>query len=130
MLRTILAAALAVAGFGGTPMHTTSAPLEHFAVVVEHAPTQGWAATCETGCRWKTATLDCRGCEVRIDAGGISLATAPAERTERFAFVLHDDASGWGARALHGTSWNALSWECRTVVCRARIDETGVGKLM
>lgn len=125
MIRVLMLAGLVLGGVHArAPSAITSTG--HFAIVVEHAPTGGWSATCDSGCRWKTVTLDCRGCEVRIDAAGIALATTPANRTEPFAFVLHDDASGWSARALHGTAWRELSWQCRSGNCRARVDETGV----
>jgi hypothetical protein len=128
-IRAFAAAALAV--FLTTACHkpsstvaAASAKEAHFAVVLERSAT-GWAAHCEAGCQWIDVTLACQGCDVQLDASGISRAfLAPAPKG--FAFVLSDAKGGWTARGIQGVRWQKLSWNCGANLCRGRLDETGV----
>ena len=101
------------------------APVTHFAIVLEHSPT-GWTAQCETGCAWTEVTETCTGCDIRLDATGISRGYPARAGTEGFEFVVSPERTGWTARAVRGTSWVSLSWTCTVSSCRARVDETGV----
>jgi hypothetical protein len=106
-----------------------AAPAEpaHFAVILERSPT-GWAAHCEVGCQWTDVTMSCNGCDVQLDASGIALAY-PSPAPKGFAFVVSDARDGWTARGIQGVRWQNLSWSCSAVVCRGRLDETGVGSV-
>lgn len=107
------------------PSAATTAPLAHFAVVLEHS-VQGWTAHCQVGCRWTDSTMACGGCQIRLSAAGVGPARLPEDPTEGFAFTLQDAGTGWEATGVRGVRWRALSWQCQAAVCRARIDETGV----
>ncbi len=102
-----------------------SASEGHFSIVVDHSARE-WRAHCETGCRWVDVSMSCGGCEVRLDATGIRPAYPASSAVTGFAFVLSTDGSGWKARAIDGTRWITLSWNCEAAVCPARIDEAGV----
>ena len=101
------------------------APVNHFAIVLEQSAT-GWAARCETGCAWTEVTETCDGCDIRLDATGISRGYPARAGTQGFEFVVSPERTGWTARAVRGTSWVTLSWTCTAASCRARVDETGV----
>ena len=128
-----LAAAVLIAFIAGacrkTPPAVVSTPVPtgHFAVILEHSAT-GWAAHCVTGCRWTDVSMSCPGCDVRVDASGIARAHPGAPPPTGFAFVLSSTASGWTARGIQGVRWQSLSWSCGAAVCRARLDESGVGR--
>jgi hypothetical protein len=97
-----------------------------FAMIVERSAS-GWRVQCERGCRWTEVSMQCAGCEVRLDAAGIARADAPAAAgTAGFAFVLSAADRGWAARGVRGVRWTALSWTCGGAVCRGRLDESGV----
>ena len=103
-----------------------AAPSRHFALILERSAS-GWAAHCEVGCRWADVTMSCGGCQVRIDAAGIGAAGPIEGPPGSFAFVLRGTSAGWEAEGISGVHWRRLSWGCGAAVCRARIDETGVG---
>lgn len=123
----ILAGLLITVACHKTPPNVAqiSASDNHFSIVVDHSA-RGWRAHCETGCQWVDVTMFCGGCEVRLDATGIRPAHPASSAVTGFAFVLSTDGSGWKARAIDGTRWMTLSWNCEAAVCPARIDETGV----
>ena len=130
-MRTLIAAALlavAPAVAAGPRPKGTATPIAHFAILLEHSA-QGWAATCDTGCRWTHLTMSCEGCKIRVDVAGVGPASAPERGTEGFSFTLRDAGAGWQATRVRGTIWGALAYGCATTVCRARIDEAGVAGL-
>ena len=102
-----------------------AAPVNHFAIVLEQSAT-GWTARCEAGCAWTEVTETCTGCDIRVDATGISRGYPARTGTEGFEFVVSREPKGWTARAVRGTTWSSLSWTCTGSSCRARVDETGV----
>jgi hypothetical protein len=129
-----LATTTLLAGFVATacykmPPAVASAPVPtgHFAVILEHSAT-GWAAHCEAGCQWTDVSMSCAGCDVRLDASGIARAYPAAPAATGFAFVLSNTGRGWTARGIQGVRWQSLSWSCGAAVCRARVDESGVGR--
>ena len=104
-----------------------AAPVHHFAIVLEQSAT-GWRARCETGCAWTEVSETCRGCDIRLDATGISRGYPARAGTQGFEFIVSSEREGWSARAVRGVTWVNFTWGCTTVLCRARIDETGVGR--
>lgn len=118
-----LVASTAVACHHGAKRDETP-PIAHFAVVVEH-DASGWKAHCETGCEWTDVSIQCAGCDVRIDAKGITHSSAPA-RTTPFAFELSKAEPGWKVRSLRGARWEGLTWGCASAMCRMRVDENGL----
>jgi len=100
-------------------------PESHFSLVLEHS-SSGWAARCETGCRWKEVTMTCGGCTVRLDVAGISELRAMHTKADGFEFTVSRTSDGLKADAITGARWKSLAWNCEEGTCRARIDETGV----
>ena len=125
-LPSVAFALLLVAGCQRAPAVTT-APVRHFSIVLEHSAT-GWAAHCETGCAWTDVSRTCVGCDARLDASGIAPGYPARAGTTGFEFVLSGERNGWTAVAVRGVTWETLSWTCSASTCRARIDETGVGR--
>jgi hypothetical protein len=121
---TILLAVVVMTGCHRVP-EVATAPVHHFAIVLERSAT-GWSARCETGCAWTEVTETCAGCDIRLDATGISRAYPARPGAEGFEFVVSGERQGWSARAVRGVTWVTLSWTCTTATCRARVDETGV----
>ena len=126
-LASVVSALLVTMACHKTPPSVASvAPANgHFSIVVEHSA-GGWRAHCETGCHWVDVSMFCGGCDVRLDATGIRPAYPASSAVPGFAFVLSTDGTGWKARAIDGARWKTLSWNCGAVMCRGRIDETGV----
>ena len=104
-----------------------AAPIHHFAIVLEQSAS-GWSARCETGCAWTEVSETCRGCDIRLDATGIARGYPARAGTQGFEFVVSGKPEGWSARAVRGVTWATLTWGCTTTPCRARVDETGVGR--
>jgi hypothetical protein len=127
-LASIVSALLVTMACHKTPPSVASVALAngHFSIVVEHSAS-GWRAHCETGCHWVDVSMSCGGCDVRLDATGIRPAYPASSAVPGFAFVLSTDGTGWRARAIDGTRWKTLSWNCGAAMCRGRIDETGAG---
>ena len=105
-----------------------AAPVHHFAIVVERTAT-GWSARCETGCAWTEVTETCVGCDIRLDAAGISRGYPARAGIGGFEFIVSSERDGWRARAVRGVTWVTLSWGCTSASCRARVDETGVSRV-
>ena len=123
-LVTLLAVVL-TAGCHRAPA-VAAAPV-HFSIVLERSAT-GWSARCETGCAWTEVSETCTGCDIRLDATGISRGYPARAGTRGFEFVIAQEREGWRARAIRGVTWVTLSWGCTTPSCRARVDETGVSQ--
>lgn len=109
------------------PVAISSTPNNQFAILVQHSP-KGWTAHCEAGCAWIDVTMDCVACEVQIDSRGIARAYPKPADPIGFAFVLSKTESGWNARAIQGTRWTDVTWDCSGDVCQGRLDEKGVGR--
>lgn len=87
----------------------------------------GWAARCDTGCRWREAAFTCRiACDAIVDANGLRTAQAPSVEPVAFSFRVARADSGARAEASTGTAWRALSWSCDNTPCRVRITDHGV----
>jgi hypothetical protein len=123
----ILFALVFMAGCRRAPA-ATATPVHHFAIVLEQSAT-GWSARCETGCAWTAVSETCSGCDIRLDASGISRGYPARSGTQGFEFVVSSERQGWTARAVRGVTWVNLSWGCDTTPCRARVDETGVSRV-
>ena len=122
-----LSAVVLTAGCHRAPA-LAAAPVQHFAIVLEQSAT-GWSARCETGCAWTEVSQSCSGCDIRLDATGISRGYPARAETQGFEFIVSSERDGWSARAVRGVTWVNLSWGCATATCRARIDETGVSRV-
>jgi hypothetical protein len=125
-LTTLLAVVL-TAGCHRAPAVATG-PVHHFAIVLERSAT-GWSAHCETGCAWTDVSETCTGCDIRLDATGISRGYPARADTQGFEFIVSSEREGWSVRAVRGVTWVTLSWGCTTSSCRARVDETGVSRV-
>src|SRR5512144_2324952 len=90
-----------------------AAPVRHFAIVLERSAT-GWSARCETGCSWTEVSETCVGCDIRLDATGISRGYPARPGTQGFEFIVSGERQGWSARAVRGVTWVDLSWGCTT----------------
>jgi hypothetical protein len=131
-LNTVLAAVL-MAGCSRAPAVETAgaapAPVPNYAILLERSAT-GWSAHCEAGCRWTDVTETCAGCDIRLDATGISRGYPARAGTQGFEFVVSAEREGWSAQAVRGVTWTNVSWGCPgTTTCRARVDETGVSRV-
>ena len=128
MLKELIAvvAMFGAAGHAIAPA-SDAAPPSGFSVVLEHIP-NGWAARCESGCRWGEVAFTCASsCGAIVDANGlVTLASARPDSTA-FAFVVEWRGDAIVARARSGTAWTTLRWACGQAPCRARVNEAGVG---
>jgi hypothetical protein len=108
------------------PNSARQGALSAFSLVITTIPT-GWAAHCDSGCRWQEVAYSCPGnCKAVFDANGVSTPRARRADASGFAFELQRVDGETRARSLAGTAWKALSWGCPTDTCRARIDANGV----
>lgn len=97
-----------------------------FSLVLE-STASGWAARCDSGCRWKELSFGCaRACGATIDANGVLTLNAPPTEAAAFRFNVERSPNGVRASAKTGTAWELLTWTCRLDPCRARIDGYGV----
>ena len=126
MLRVLLS------GFALGAAHTTlgRAQVERqpaqFSLVLESTPT-GWAARCDSGCRWRQLAFDCeRACRAVVDANGLVTVASPRPDSTAFLFLVERTPTGVSAESRLGTAWKMLSWECQSAPCRARVDAYGV----
>jgi hypothetical protein len=107
------------------PIQRATEPV-NFSIVVT-TTVNGWAATCDSGCRWKGLSFACASaCPAIIDANGlVTLASIRSDSTP-FSIVLHHDFHGAQATSRGGTAWTRLAWDCQSFPCRARVDRLGV----
>ncbi|HEV8446393.1 MAG TPA: hypothetical protein VGQ44_06225 [Gemmatimonadaceae bacterium] len=104
---------------------TTRAPAA-FSLVLESTPT-GWAARCDSGCRWHELSFNCeRACGAIVDANGVVTLATPQLDQAAFRFIVERTAAEVRATARTGTAWKTLSWGCQLDRCRARVDGYGV----
>jgi hypothetical protein len=104
---------------------TAAAPAT-FSLVLESKP-GGWAARCDSGCRWREVSFSCeRACGAIVDANGlVTLATADLDPSS-FRFIVERGDGVVRATARNGTAWDNLTWSCTTDPCRVRVDAYGV----
>ena len=113
---------------GATASHRTEIqpPLAHFRIVWERSDSGLWAQ-CSDGCLWKELTFACRaGCQPLIDANGLNSDSMAKAQPSAFAFRVHPTLDGLRAESVRRTAWQALSYGCRSLPCRARMDERGI----
>jgi len=112
----------------GTPV---TPQLPSFSIVVATSGTRGIAATCETGCAWKTVTGEYAGGAYAVSTDGIRPAPTPADT----AFVEHAQRSGFsivvtptdgGVRltCTYGCAWITLTGDHSSGTYR--ITESGI----
>jgi hypothetical protein len=68
-------------------------------------------------------------CGAVLDANGVAALLSERTPNAEFAFELSATASGAKAVGRTGTTWSAITWECPTTTCNARISETGVSRV-
>jgi hypothetical protein len=101
----------------------------NFQITVDQTAT-GWKMQCAKGCAWTDLSFGCGAdCRALVDESGITVAITTKVRGEGFAFVIERTSKGWRAKAVNGTTWLNVSWDCHAVVCRAHLDATGVSGL-
>src|SRR5262245_28846510 len=65
-----------------------------FSLVLESTAT-GWAARCDTGCRWQRVSFGCeRACGAIIDANGVVTIATPHLDSAAFRFIVERTARG------------------------------------
>jgi hypothetical protein len=123
----IAAAFVAFAGLSvPKPVHRSAEPVV-FSILLTTTPT-GWAAKCDTGCRWKELAFSCRSaCPAIVDANGVVTLASPRPEPTPFSFTLRHEHNGAEATSRGGTAWKTLTWDCRESPCQVRLTETGVG---
>jgi len=125
MFRGFLASVALILVSGGAATPKTAAPTA-FSLVLESAA-NGWAARCDSGCRWHELSFNCRqACGAIIDANGVVTLATPRPESAPFQFTVERSAAGVRATARTGTAWQTLSWDCALDPCRARVDTYGV----
>jgi hypothetical protein len=128
-MRLALAALLLVAGCVSGKQALRPAPItSSFSVLVERIP-NGWAARCDSGCRWSGASLSfaCRqDCAAVIDANGLVTVLTPRTEPSAFSIRLEPTAKGVAAEGRAGTTWKTLTWECASSSCPVRLDANGM----
>jgi hypothetical protein len=126
MVRALLAGLSLSASGAVTVTAQKAQPRASFSLVLESTRT-GWAAQCDSGCRWRQLSFDCRqACGAVIDADGVVTLAAARRDSTAFRFVVEHTPTGVRAIARSGTAWQALSWDCGAESCRARVDQRGV----
>ena len=97
-----------------------------FSLALQATPL-GWAARCDTGCRWHEAAFECpTACNAVVDAYGLRTVQSPTVGKSAFSFRVERTADGARAESDVGTAWRSLSWSCGADRCRARITGYGV----
>ena len=125
MFRALLAGTALVLGTGAATPTTTRTPAA-FSLMLESTVT-GWAARCDSGCRWEQFSLKCaHACSAFIDATGVNTVATPRFDSSAFRFRVERTTAGVRATAQTGTAWQALAWTCRLNPCRAHVDAYGV----
>ena len=123
MFKALVPGIVLVAGLGVAPM--ARAPVA-FSLVLESSAT-GWAARCDSGCRWRQLSFSCeRACGAVIDANGVAHLATPSLDSASFRFIVERSAGEVRATARSGTAWQTLTWRCALDPCRAHVDAYGV----
>ena len=127
MFRVLLGVALVIGA--GTATTATRPTAQSFSIVLESKPT-GWAARCDSGCRWQQLSFGCENaCGAIIDANGVVTLASPPLDSAAFRFRVERTPTGVRATAQTGTAWQTLNWSCRLDPCRARVDASGVSQI-
>lgn len=126
-MKALIAGLVFLAACSTAQVRQSPAPLlASFSMVITSTP-NSWAARCDAGCSWRTASFKCAdACDVAVDANGISTVATPRTEPTAFSFRLAHGANGLQAESHGGTAWKKLTWQCGTGSCTARIDELGV----
>jgi hypothetical protein len=129
-MRKVLAIALLfAAGCSAVTRRAESTPRgapSSFSMVIT-STTTGWAAHCDTGCRWSDVSYECPGqCAAVFDATGVATPGATQTDTSVFAFTIERTEQGNLATAQNGAAWQQLTWGCGAAECRARVSTDGV----
>jgi hypothetical protein len=126
-MKALIAGLVLLAACATTHAKQSPSPqLASFSLVITSTP-NSWAARCEAGCSWRTASFKCAdACDVAVDANGLTTVATPRTEPTAFAFRLAHGITGLRAESQTGTAWKTLTWECGTASCTARIDELGV----
>jgi hypothetical protein len=123
MFRALVASIALIAGAGAAP--TIRAPAA-FGLVLESSAT-GWAARCDSGCRWHQLSFSCeRACRAIVDANGLVTVATPHLDSSSFRFIVERTGGEVRATSRAGTAWQTLAWSCTLDPCRARVDAYGV----
>jgi hypothetical protein len=126
MFRILVAGLALFAGSASTTVPERAEPIASFSLVLESSST-GWAARCDSGCRWTQLSFNCeRACGAIIDANGVVTLATQRQDSAAFRFVVEHTPTGAKATTRGGTAWQTLSWDCGVATCRARVNENGV----
>lgn len=126
-MKAILAVVAVIAGSAGS-LIPNPANINGFSITLEATP-HGWAAHCDSGCRWRGLSLafECAtACPAIVDANGLVTTLTPRPDSTDFAFTVERTAEGVHARSRVGAAWTDLSWGCQMTPCRVQIDAMGV----
>jgi hypothetical protein len=124
MFRLLLTTIAVMVSTQARPSPKTPPPA--FSLVLE-STANGWAARCDTGCRWQRLSFGCeRACRAIIDANGVVTAATPYLDSTTFRFIVERTARGVRATSRSGAVWQALTWTCELDPCRARVNTYGV----
>ena len=125
-MRELIATLTVLAGLSLAPRSNQVWAPVGFSIVLETTP-NGWAAHCDSGCRWREASFACPGpCGAIIDANGLVTTISPRPEPTPFSFRVEHLGNGARAESRNGTLWKTLSWDCPTAPCRVRVDGAGV----
>ena len=126
MTKVLVLLTIVAAGASSSRRIEIQPPLAHFRIVWERSDA-GFRAQCSDGCLWKELTFACRAdCRPLVDATGLNADSLAKAQPSGFAFRIQPTFDGLRAESLRGTAWQALSYGCRALPCRARMDEHGV----
>ena len=126
MRLALLGLALVAACFSAKQPVRPAPIANSFSLVVQRIP-NGWAAQCDSGCRWKDVSFACaRDCAAIVDANGLVTVLTPRTEPTAFSIRLEPTANGVAAESRAGTSWKTLTWECVSSSCPIRLDANGM----
>ena len=130
MFKALLAGLAFTFGTVSIPVPASTPAPASFSLVLESTQF-GWAASCDSGCRWRHLALSCDGAcgVVTIDANGVERYPARNLEPAAFGFRVERSANGVRAKGQTGTLWETLGWTCRLNPCRARVDWRGVSAI-
>jgi hypothetical protein len=125
MVRALLVSIALMVDAQALPSPPTLPP-SAFSLVLE-STANGWAARCDTGCRWQRLSFGCeRACRAVVDANGVATVATPYLDSAAFRFIVERTDHGVRATSRAGTAWQALTWKCQLDPCRARVNTYGV----
>jgi hypothetical protein len=128
MKATLAALAILVGSVSSGSLTPRQQSVSAFSITLEATP-RGWAAHCDSGCRWRGLSLsfECAmACPAIVDANGLVTTLTPRSDATAFSFTVAHTTDGVRARSRVGTAWTTLSWGCQASPCRVQIDAMGV----